>query len=108
MSILLSKLHNSFLLLIHDIVSPVHKTQTPVSSCRYDNSLGKFEFSDNVYFTFLVASFLVICTCSSGLLTKKFIHLIKEAEDGVLDLNKAADMLGVSFMAIIQMMSIVI
>ncbi|KAH7279921.1 hypothetical protein KP509_37G043700 [Ceratopteris richardii] len=46
-----------------------NKVQTPVSSCRYDNSLG--------------------------LLTKKFINLIKEAEDGVLDLNKAADMLGV-------------
>ncbi|MCO5594926.1 hypothetical protein L7F22_048961 [Adiantum nelumboides] len=46
-----------------------NKVRTPVSSCRYDNSLG--------------------------LLTKKFINLIKEAEDGVLDLNKAADMLGV-------------
>lgn len=31
----------------------------------------------------------------SGLLTKKFINLIKHAEDGVLDLNKAADMLEV-------------
>lgn len=49
--------------------SPASKLRTPVSSCRYDNSLG--------------------------LLTKKFINLIKEAEDGVLDLNKAADMLGV-------------
>lgn len=49
--------------------SPANKVRTPVSSCRYDNSLG--------------------------LLTKKFINLIKEAEDGVLDLNKAADMLGV-------------
>ena len=35
--------------------------------------------------------------CSSGLLTKKFVKLIKEADDGVLDLNKAADMLGVSY-----------
>lgn len=32
----------------------------------------------------------------SGFLTKKFIHLIKHAEDGILDLNKAADTLEVS------------
>ncbi|KAG6415192.1 hypothetical protein SASPL_122597 [Salvia splendens] len=42
---------------------------TPVGHCRYDSSLG--------------------------LLTKKFINLIKHAEDGVLDLNKAADTLEV-------------
>ncbi|KAI5068340.1 hypothetical protein GOP47_0016685 [Adiantum capillus-veneris] len=43
--------------------------RTPASSCRYDSSLG--------------------------LLTKKFINLLKEADDGVLDLNKAADTLHV-------------
>lgn len=32
----------------------------------------------------------------AGLLTKKFIDLIKQADDGVLDLNKAADTLNVS------------
>ncbi|CAI9768585.1 unnamed protein product [Fraxinus pennsylvanica] len=42
---------------------------TPVGASRYDNSLG--------------------------LLTKKFINLIKHAEDGILDLNKAADRLEV-------------
>lgn len=42
---------------------------TPVGPCRYDSSLG--------------------------LLTKKFIELIKRAEDGILDLNKAADTLEV-------------
>ncbi|KAH9561899.1 hypothetical protein CY35_05G046000 [Sphagnum magellanicum] len=42
---------------------------TPTSTCRYDSSLG--------------------------LLTKKFVNLIKQAEDGVLDLNKAADTLHV-------------
>ncbi|CAA3025091.1 transcription factor E2FA [Olea europaea subsp. europaea] len=42
---------------------------TPAGSCRYDNSLS--------------------------LLTKKFINLIKYAEDGILDLNKAADTLKV-------------
>ncbi|GAV66378.1 E2F_TDP domain-containing protein [Cephalotus follicularis] len=42
---------------------------TPTGPCRYDSSLG--------------------------LLTKKFINLIKQAEDGVLDLNKAADTLEV-------------
>lgn len=33
----------------------------------------------------------------AGLLTKKFINLIKHAEDGMLDLNKAADTLQVKF-----------
>lgn len=33
---------------------------------------------------------------NSGLLTKKFINLIKHAEDGILDLNKAADTLEVT------------
>ncbi|XP_076953797.1 transcription factor E2FA-like [Bidens hawaiensis] len=42
---------------------------TPAGSCRYDSSLG--------------------------LLTKKFINLIKHAEDGILDLNNAADILEV-------------
>ncbi|RWR83636.1 transcription factor E2FA-like protein [Cinnamomum micranthum f. kanehirae] len=42
---------------------------TPVGTCRYDSSLG--------------------------LLTKKFINLIKHAEDGILDLNKAAGTLEV-------------
>ncbi|CAN8252551.1 unnamed protein product [Cochlearia groenlandica] len=42
---------------------------TQSGTCRYDSSLG--------------------------LLTKKFINLIKQAEDGVLDLNKAADTLEV-------------
>ncbi|KAI7747545.1 hypothetical protein M8C21_002002, partial [Ambrosia artemisiifolia] len=37
---------------------------TPIAACRYDSSLG--------------------------LLTKKFINLIKHAEDGILDLNNAA------------------
>lgn len=49
--------------------SPSSIVRTPVSSCRYDSSLG--------------------------LLTKKFINLLKEADDGVLDLNKAADTLHV-------------
>ncbi|XP_057548560.1 transcription factor E2FB-like isoform X2 [Amaranthus tricolor] len=44
---------------------------TPVGSCRYDSSLG--------------------------LLTKKFIKLIRHAEDGILDLNKAANFLEVIF-----------
>ncbi|KAJ4841973.1 hypothetical protein Tsubulata_020131 [Turnera subulata] len=43
---------------------------TPTGPCRYDSSLG--------------------------LLTKKFINLIKHAEDGILDLNKAADTLEVT------------
>ncbi|XP_052308561.1 transcription factor E2FB isoform X3 [Populus trichocarpa] len=42
---------------------------TPSGPCRYDSSLG--------------------------LLTKKFINLIKHAEDGILDLNKAAETLEV-------------
>ncbi|ONK71319.1 uncharacterized protein A4U43_C04F7240 [Asparagus officinalis] len=42
---------------------------TPVGTCRYDSSLG--------------------------LLTKKFINLLKHAQDGILDLNKAAETLEV-------------
>ncbi|MBA0739899.1 hypothetical protein Gogos_013126, partial [Gossypium gossypioides] len=42
---------------------------TPTGPCRYDSSLG--------------------------LLTRKFINLIKQVEDGILDLNKAADTLEV-------------
>ncbi|KAF3785771.1 Transcription factor [Nymphaea thermarum] len=49
--------------------SPATSTLTPVGTCRYDSSLG--------------------------LLTKKFINLMKQAEDGVLDLNIAADTLEV-------------
>eukprot|EP01018_Ginkgo_biloba_P016759 Gb_41248 [translate_table: standard] len=52
-----------------NIGSPSSNALTPVSTCRYDSSLG--------------------------LLTKKFISLIKQADDGVLDLNKAADTLDV-------------
>ncbi|XP_015170600.1 transcription factor E2FB-like [Solanum tuberosum] len=49
--------------------SPSGDNVTPVGPCRYDNSLGS--------------------------LTKKFVNLIKHAEDGILDLNKAADTLEV-------------
>lgn len=35
----------------------------------------------------------------TGLLTKKFINLIKHAEDGILDLNKAAETLEVTFLS---------
>ncbi|KAF3790551.1 Transcription factor [Nymphaea thermarum] len=52
-----------------DAGSPSTSGLTPVGTCRYDSSLG--------------------------LLTKKFINLIKQAGDGVLDLNKAADTLEV-------------
>lgn len=31
----------------------------------------------------------------SGLLTKKFVNLLKNAEDGIIDLNNAADTLEV-------------
>lgn len=37
-----------------------------------------------------------MCHGFPGLLTKKFINLIKRAEDGILDLNKAAETLEVS------------
>jgi transcription factor E2F3 len=43
---------------------------TPVGTCRYDSSLG--------------------------LLTKKFINLLKQAPDGILDLNNAAETLEVT------------
>ncbi|EEF32209.1 E2F4,5, putative [Ricinus communis] len=53
--------------LVPNIDSP--SPLTPAGSCRYDSSLG--------------------------LLTKKFVNLIKHAEDGILDLNKAAETLEV-------------
>ncbi|EHA8587321.1 Transcription factor E2FA [Cocos nucifera] len=49
--------------------SPSSNPLTPVGTCRYDSSLG--------------------------LLTKKFINLLKHAQDGILDLNKAAETLEV-------------
>nr|GMD22957.1 transcription factor E2FB-like [Ipomoea batatas]GMD24380.1 transcription factor E2FB-like [Ipomoea batatas]GME11220.1 transcription factor E2FB-like [Ipomoea batatas] len=52
-----------------NVGSPSGNNTTPVGPCRYDSSLG--------------------------LLTKKFINLIKHAEDGILDLNNAADTLEV-------------
>lgn len=52
-----------------NVGSPSGNNVTPAGPCRYDSSLG--------------------------LLTKKFINLIKHAEDGMLDLNKAADTLEV-------------
>ncbi|XP_050369080.1 transcription factor E2FB [Argentina anserina] len=52
-----------------NVGSPSGGNQTPAGTCRFDSSLG--------------------------LLTKKFINLIKHAEDGILDLNKAADTLEV-------------
>ncbi|KAL6563687.1 hypothetical protein OROGR_002646 [Orobanche gracilis] len=51
------------------IGSPGGDNLTPVGPCRYDSSLG--------------------------LLTKKFIDLIKRADDGIIDLNNAADTLEV-------------
>ncbi|CAL0329015.1 unnamed protein product [Lupinus luteus] len=52
-----------------NIGSPSGNNLTPAGPCRYDSSLGS--------------------------LTKKFINLIKHAEDGILDLNNAADKLEV-------------
>ncbi|MCO5588725.1 hypothetical protein L7F22_042684 [Adiantum nelumboides] len=52
-----------------NIGSPAQRFCFPATSCRYDSSLG--------------------------LLTKKFINLLKEADDGMLDLNKAASLLHV-------------
>lgn len=46
-------------------------------------SLPKFLLNDNY------------CDFFSGLLTKKFINLLKHAPDGVLDLNSAAETLEV-------------
>ncbi|KAL5574986.1 hypothetical protein UlMin_016685 [Ulmus minor] len=54
---------------VSNVGSPSATNLTPAGPCRYDSSLG--------------------------LLTKKFINLIKHAEDGILDLNKAADTLEV-------------
>lgn len=47
---------------------------------------------------FLLAYVLNLRHFHLGLLTKKFINLIKQAEDGILDLNKAADTLEVTML----------
>ena len=73
---------------------------TPAGSCRFDSSLGNFttgafmwsfsvsgDINSNIHLVF------------SGLLTKKFINLIKHAEDGILDLNNAAETLEVNLFA---------
>ncbi|XP_074591517.1 transcription factor E2FA-like [Curcuma longa] len=54
---------------VSDIGLPSGDNLTPVGTCRYDSSLG--------------------------LLTKKFINLLKHTQDGILDLNKAAEILKV-------------
>ncbi|GJN21242.1 hypothetical protein PR202_gb08703 [Eleusine coracana subsp. coracana] len=51
-----------------NVGSPLNPS-TPASTCRYDSSLG--------------------------LLTKKFINLLKQAPDGILDLNNAANIGGI-------------
>lgn len=42
----------------------------------------------------------ITCQKFSGLLTKKFINLIKHAEDGILDLNVAAETLEVIWLLV--------
>ncbi|GMP93137.1 hypothetical protein CsSME_00043097 [Camellia sinensis var. sinensis] len=54
---------------VSNVGSPSSNNLTPIGPCCYDSSLG--------------------------LVTKKFIYLIKHAEDSILDLNKAADTLEV-------------
>lgn len=49
-----------------------------------------------LFFTIIIF-FIGVFIIVSGLLTKKFINLIKQAEDGILDLNKAADTLEVTY-----------
>lgn len=39
-----------------------------------------------------------------GLLTKKFINLLKQGEDGILDLNKAAEKLEVPFLLLLLLL----
>jgi hypothetical protein len=66
------------------------------STCRYDNSLGKV-CNDSLKVGTINVCFLLIIFLLPGLLTKKFIHLLRIAEDGNLDLNKAAEILEVWF-----------
>ncbi|CAL9000207.1 unnamed protein product [Prunus brigantina] len=60
-----------------NVGSPSGANLTPAGPCRFDSSLG--------------------------LLTKKFNNLIKHAEDGILDLNNAADTLEVTtFLSVVM------
>lgn len=67
-------------------------------TCRYDSSLGNNLFHKLMFEEIVVLDnkLLLMIYSASGLLTKKFIKLIKQAEDGILDLNKAADTLEVT------------
>ncbi|XP_022857784.1 transcription factor E2FA-like isoform X2 [Olea europaea var. sylvestris] len=73
---------------------------TPAGSCRYDSSLSTyvtlhFGLDFQALDVKAIGDVLIFIWTVSGLLTKKFINLIKRAEDGELDLNKAADTLQV-------------
>jgi hypothetical protein len=82
---------------------------TPTSTCRYDSSLGKVRriycglhcicgehvWCNKIAWRRPLSATDYTFVSISGLLTKKFVNLIKQAEDGVLDLNKAADTLHV-------------
>lgn len=100
--------------------SPSGNNLTPAGPCRYDNSLGiiitallfisslviiKLLLLFNFLFALLDGNEVSLCYFNYpmsfslknlGLLTKKFINLIKQAEDGILDLNQAADTLEVN------------
>lgn len=84
----------------------------PTIACRYDSSLGKhhlyciFSFHVSIHLGLIsminlqLAIVILDKECTmflAGLLTKKFISLIQEATDGILDLNKTADLLAVRF-----------
>lgn len=79
--------------------SPSGNNLTPAGPCRYDSSLGNLGFCQKIKRqneAHKLHHFHFFCISLPGLLTKKFINLIKRAEDGVLDLNKAAETLEVS------------
>ncbi|KAG8503397.1 hypothetical protein CXB51_001315 [Gossypium anomalum] len=78
---------------------------TPAGSCRYDSSLGNlnnaFFFKKIKQWVFVFPRAFMHGEHSTNVveifrfLDKKFINLIKHAEDGILDLNKAAETLEV-------------
>jgi len=77
---------------------------TPVGTCRYDSSLGDhnglrlYIFWNWLYCSFLSNACCYLYTSFWSLFRtsdKKFINLLKQAPDGILDLNNAAETLEV-------------
>lgn len=65
------------------------------STCRYDRCATVASVQDQFHFVCLTFPGPCLLFSSLSLLTKKFVSLIEQAEQGTIDLNRAADTLNV-------------